>query len=119
MTNEEKEWMEEFVYNFAGLKLEGKHLESVKAFIRTELSLAQQLGYEKGYDDGFNSREGEFLKLDRKGYDRGRREVSNLLKLILPLAKGYVAKNQVGSNQKYIQEVEDFLSPLQTKQDKE
>lgn len=35
---------------------------------------------------------------------------SELLRLILPLAKAYVSEHNVGSNQKYIQEVEDYLS---------
>jgi len=35
------------------------------------------------------------------------------INLILPLAKGYAAEHQVGSNQKYIEEVEDMLSELE------
>jgi hypothetical protein len=34
----------------------------------------------------------------------------DLLRLILPLAKGYAATHRVGSNEKYISEVEEFLN---------
>lgn len=37
---------------------------------------------------------------------------TELLKLILPLAKGYVSSNNVGSNKEYIKEVENYLSNL-------
>jgi len=37
-------------------------------------------------------------------------EAVEALRLILPLAKGYVANNQVGSNQKYIEIAEQVLS---------
>ena len=42
-----------------------------------------------------------------------------LLKLILPLAKGYVANNNVGSNKEYIKEVENYLSNLSPNKENE
>lgn len=37
-------------------------------------------------------------------------EVVDSLRLILPLAKGYVANNRVGSNDKYIEQAESILA---------
>mgnify|MGYP001569346772 CR=1 FL=1 len=37
----------------------------------------------------------------------------DIINLILPLAKGYVAKNQVGSNQKYIEIAEEIIAKKQ------
>ncbi len=45
-----------------------------------------------------------------------REETSEIIKLILPLAKGYTAKNNVGSNKKYIEEAENYLKSLTLKE---
>jgi len=39
-------------------------------------------------------------------------EAIDLLGLILPMAKGYASEHNVGSNRKYVQAVEEFLSKL-------
>lgn len=43
-----------------------------------------------------------------------REKAREVISLILPLAKGYVAKNDVGSNQKYIEVAEDYLDEEKT-----
>lgn len=41
-----------------------------------------------------------------------------IIRLILPLAKGYAYQNQVGSNQKYIEMAEHFLDEIVGKEEK-
>jgi len=66
-----------------------------------------------GYtEDGFLERE-RAKRINRITFLRLIEAFKEMINLILPLAKGYTAEHRVGSNQKYIEEVEETLSELE------
>jgi hypothetical protein len=50
------------------------------------------------------------IQIDRDRYQSELEKMVELLRLILPMAKGYAYKNDVGSNVAYIDAVEQFLA---------
>ena len=87
------------------------------------VAAAKAEGYKEGAQDGEGTKNG--VKRYRMGFDAGKAEggkemltkAIEKIELILPLAKGYAAEHRVGSNGKYIEEIEEYLASLKTKEE--